>query len=430
MSERDIAIELQDVSKRYQRRPPGLAASLRRWFRAGEAGDGASGLWAVREATIGVRSGETVGVVGPNGAGKSTLLKLISGITAPTSGRIAVHGRVASLIELGAGFNPELSGRENIYLNGAVLGLTRKEINERFERIVAFSGLSEFLDMPVKYYSSGMHTRLGFSIAIHVEADILLADEVLAVGDAAFQRQCVEKFQELKGSTTILFVSHDLVRIRQVCSRVLWIQGGRVRADGAPQEVVEAYVESVQQERERVLRDQRPLGPTPGADRWGSGEIEILAVTTHDRDGLERRVFRTFDDLVVRIHYRVHGPFREPGFGVRLYSADGTWVHGTNTFIKSAPVTIEPDAGMAELRYSRLPLLAGVYCVSVGVAPANNWNAPYDSRERIQQFEVIPSMPDGGLVCLAHEWQAGPPAPCGDSGTHSREGAWTRNMTP
>jgi hypothetical protein len=172
------------------------------------------------------------------------------------------------------------------------------------------------------------------------------------------------------------------------------------------------------------------LGPTPGADRWGSGEIEILAVTTHDRDGLERRVFRTFDDLVVRIHYRVHGPFREPGFGVRLYSADGTWVHGTNTFIKSAPVTIEPDAGMAELRYSRLPLLAGVYCVSVGVAPANNWNAPYDSRERIQQFEVIPSMPDGGLVCLAHEWQAGPPAPCGDSGTHSREGAWTRNMTP
>jgi lipopolysaccharide transport system ATP-binding protein len=402
----EFVIQFEQVSKRYATRARSLRETLSGLFRK-EAGDvAASDLWALNDVTFAVERGETLGIVGENGAGKSTMLKLIAGITAPTSGRVRAAGRVASLIELGAGFNLDLTGRENIYLNGAVLGLSRREIEERFDEIAEFSGLDRFLDVPVKYYSSGMYARLGFSIAVHVAGDIVLTDEILAVGDAVFQRQCLKKIQELQATATIVFVSHDLATVKNLCSRVLWVKEGRLQMSGLPDKVVDAYLESLQLERETELRTGIPLGQTAGTTRWGSGEIEIEAVTTHDAQGRERSVFRTGEDLVIRIHYRVTGPFKDPGFGVQIYSDADVCLHGTNTFVKAVAVKPDSGGGFVDVRYPKLPLLGGIYWLTVGATSDNDWSAPYDVRMKARRFEVMTSHPDGGIVSLEHKWSS------------------------
>lgn len=410
MSAPNVMVRFENVSKCYVKRSRTFRESLayrvgrlRNEVRNAQRAPGAE-LWAVKNVSFSVARGETLGIIGQNGAGKSTLLKLIAGITSPTDGRVTVCGRLGTLIELGAGFNPELSGQENIYLNGMVLGLKRRDIERSFDQIVSFSGLGNFLDMPVKYYSSGMYAKLGFAIAVHMKADIILTDEILAVGDVAFQRRCFEKFQELRKSTTIVFVSHDLAKVKEICSRVIWMKEGRVQCEGMPDKVVEAYLDSLQKDREQHLRSGRPPGPEPGAGRWGSGEIEVAEVITCDGLGEPRSVFRTFDDLIVRIHYRVNGRFQEPSFGVNIYSSKGEFVHGTNTFIQSAPIPISHEGGMVEVRYQKLPLLAGEYWLRVGVTAGNNWNTPYDVRDRIRKFEILPTQSNGGLVCLDHCW--------------------------
>lgn len=364
-------------------------------------------FWALRHLSFTIDAGETFGIIGSNGAGKSTVLKLIAGITTPTMGRVQAEGRVVSLIELGAGFNSELSGRENIYLNAAVLGMTRAEIDGTFQRIVEFSGLQEYLDTPVKYYSSGMYARLGFAVAVHAGAEILLTDEILAVGDAGFQRQCFDKFLELKAHTTIVFVSHDMMRVKQICDKVLWLNEGRVQSIGKPDEVIDAYLTHVQQERERKLKGARPLGPDPVALRWGSGEIEIIDVATCDGAGQRKSVFRTREDLLVRIRYKIHGPSREPGFGIKIQAEDGRCIHGTNTFLRAVPLAITAGEGEIAIRYPKLPLLGGQFAITVGAASANNWSAPYDVREKIAQFEVVIADSVVGIMALEHEWEVG-----------------------
>jgi len=409
METSDTVIELQNVSKRYERRALTLRDSLMqllgRGGRRAAAGDGHSDFWAVRDLSFAVRRGETLGIIGSNGAGKSTVLKMIAGITVPTGGRVAVKGRVGTLIELGAGFNFDLTGRENVYLNGAVLGLARRQIEERYERIAAFSGLGEFLEVPVKYYSSGMYAKLGFAIAVHVEADILLTDEILAVGDAAFQRQCLQKLQELKAATTIVLVSHDLAMVEKICMRALWIKGGRLECDGEPKKVIDAYLDSVQQDRSRERRADRLLGSDPQAKRWGSGEIEIVEVITCNGHGEPRTVFRTLDELVVRIHYRINGSFRDPGFCVNICTEEDVFLHGTNTFNQGVPVKIAQDTGTIEVFYPRLPLMAGTYWLMVGVTSENDWSAPYDRCSRARKFEVLKSSLEGGLVSFDHSWR-------------------------
>jgi ABC-type polysaccharide/polyol phosphate transport system ATPase subunit len=406
----DVVIEFDCVSKSYDRRAPSLRPALhrmftkvkQRWFPAGPPED--SLFWAVRDLTFKVRQGETIGIIGENGAGKSTILKLMDGITSPTHGRVFTRGRIASLIELGAGFNPDLTGRENIILNGSVLGLSQAEIKRKFEHIVAFSGLERFLDIPVKYYSSGMYAKLGFAIAAHVEADIILTDEILAVGDAAFHRQCHKRFQELQASSTIILVSHDLQAIRKVCTRALWIRGGLIQLDSSPDEAVEAYLESVQQDREKELRDGRPCSAVEGVMRWGSGEIEIESVTTHDEQGREKSVFRTREDLVIRIHYQVKGPFRDPGFCIQLHTDQDVWVHGTNTFVDSIPCALDVDTGMVEMRYPHIPLLSGTYWIMAGVTSSNDWAIPYDVKMKAQRFEVLTASGEGGIIECDHIW--------------------------
>ena len=406
----DVVIEFDCVSKSYDRRAPSVRSALRRMFtkvkqRRGHAGPSDESLfWAVRDLSFKVKQGETVGIIGENGAGKSTILKLMDGITSPTYGRVRSQGRIASLIELGAGFNPDLTGRENIMLNGSVLGLSQSEIKRKFEHIVTFSGLEKFLDTPVKYYSSGMYAKLGFAIAAHVEADIILTDEILAVGDAAFHRQCHKKFQELQASSTIIFVSHDLHAIRKMCTRVLWIRGGLIQLDSSPDEVVDAYLESVQQDREEELRGVRPCRAVEGVMRWGSGEIEIESVTTHDEQGHEKSVFRTREDLVIRIHYQVKGEYRDPGFCIQLHTDQDVWVHGTNTFVDNIPCALDVDTGMVEMRYPRLPLLSGTYWIMAGVTSSNDWAVPYDVKMKAQRFEVLMASGEGGIIGCEHMW--------------------------
>jgi lipopolysaccharide transport system ATP-binding protein len=406
----ETVLEFDHVSKGYYRRALSLRSALQRlvakvmrlWNPAQPEEE--SLFWAVRDLSFKIRRGETVGIIGENGAGKSTILKLMAGITAPTQGRVVCRGRVASLIELGAGFNPDLTGRENISLNGSVLGLSQSEIKREFDRIVSFSGLEQVLDTPVKYYSTGMYAKLGFAIAAHVEADIILTDEILAVGDAAFQRQCHKKFQELQSSATIVFVSHDLLAIRRSCTRVLWIRDGRIQMDSKPDEVVDAYLDSVQQEREEELRLGRPKRAIEGAMRWGSGEIEIEAVTTHDEQGCDKSVFRTHEELVIRVAYRVNGKFADPGFCIQLHTDQGVWLHGTNTFVDGVASEVGADTGIVELRYPSIPLLSGTYWIMAGVTSANDWTTPYDVRMKAQRFEVLTGSAEGGIIICDHAW--------------------------
>jgi lipopolysaccharide transport system ATP-binding protein len=399
-------IAFEQVSKCYARQARTVLQSLARWGTGGtEAGSSSeAGFWALQDVSFKVTRGETLGIIGNNGAGKSTLLKLMAGITTPTRGRIKVQGRISSLIELGAGFNPDLTGLENIYLNGTVLGLSRREIDDCRDQITSFSGLDDFLNVPVKYYSSGMYARLGFAIAAHVRADVILTDEILAVGDAAFQRQCLRKFKELQDSSTIIFVSHDLVRVKEICSRVIWIEKGRLREEGEAGKVVDTYLRAVQQDRNHALRADGDVSCEPGERRRGTGNVEIVQIETCDEKGLPRMVFRSDEPLLVRLRYRVRKPSYEPGFGINIMSHDGVFVHGTNTFIHGMVLDLTEESGMIELIYPTLPLAAGTYWLTVGVASDNDWSAPYDLRERVRKFEVLSTRRDGGIVCVEHRW--------------------------
>ena len=257
-----IDVTFDRVSKRYRIREPIQPGHGARALRRGEMKD----FWAVRDVSFEVGRGETLGLIGHNGAGKSTILKLMSRITAPTSGEIRLGGRVAALIEVGSGFHPELTGRENVFLSGSILGMKRREIEQKFAQIVEFSGVEAFIDTPVKWYSSGMYVRLGFAIAAHLEADVLLVDEVLAVGDASFQVKCIERLNELRHSgTTMLFISHDLASIEKLCDRVGMMQRGQLVASGPPRQVVTEYEAMVASEQVAAMADVGTVAPRAAA---------------------------------------------------------------------------------------------------------------------------------------------------------------------
>jgi ABC-type polysaccharide/polyol phosphate transport system ATPase subunit len=412
MADSDDVISCHEVSKRYGLRRRGLFQRLLGLQSRADSVPAKEGSpdpderWAVRDLSLAIRQGETVGIIGRNGSGKSTLLKLLAGITPPTSGQIAVKGRVASLIELGAGFHPELSGRENIYLNGAVHGLSRREIDDRFEDIVAFSGLRDSLEMPVKCYSSGMYARLGFAVATHIDADVLLTDEILAVGDAAFQRQCLQKFHELRQRATVVVVSHDLTTMKRVCSRLVWLHKGHVEQSGQPDKVIEAYLDAVQSEREGELKKAGGFATHGSESRWGSGQVQIDEISILDGSGQARRVFRTGEDVLVRLGVHATEALDDVGFGVQIWSSDDRVLHGTNTFIVGQRIVLGPGPGTIELRYQHLPLLAGTYWLTVGATRGNDWSVPLDLREKVVRFEVLTSQLEAGMMTLTHHWGA------------------------
>jgi ABC-type polysaccharide/polyol phosphate transport system ATPase subunit len=292
-------------------------------------------------------------------------LKLLSRIIEPTTGRVVVNGRVSALLELGAGFHPDLTGRENIYLNGSILGLSRKEIRKKFDDIVQFADLESSIDIPVRYYSSGMYMRLGFSVAIHADPQILLVDEVLAVGDYAFQLRCLRRIEELKtqGMTT-LFVSHDMEAIKDLCDRAVWLDGGGIQAEGEPESVVEQYLRGFSDADLDVLGKGSGLAR---GQRWGTGEIEITNVQFLDGNGNEKGYFVTGEPFQMQISYVAHKRIRSPGFGMAFYSNEGVWINGSNTNTSSYDVGWVEGPGQVRYCLDSLPLLEGSYLFSAVV---------------------------------------------------------------
>ncbi len=355
-------------------------------------------FWALQDVSFTVEHGETVGIIGPNGAGKSTVLKLISRILEPTSGQIVVRGRVGALLELGAGFHPDLTGRENIYLNGSILGLSRAEIRRRLDDIIGFAELERFIDVPVRHYSSGMYVRLGFSVAVHTDPEILLVDEVLAVGDAAFQRKCLERINELRrAGVTVLFVSHSAETVRALCTRALWLENGRLVADDVAEAVVLRYLER--------SRDGMEVIQT-GSDerRWGTGRIRIIRVRLLDGEGQERQRFRTGEPLTVEIRYRAEERVERPVFGLAIHRSDGVHITGPNTRFAGLEIPYVEGEGTVRYTVPALPLLEGLYFISVS---AHNWEDTemYEYQDRLYAFRVFPC--DGeryGVVTLHGAW--------------------------
>jgi len=381
------AIRLDHISKRFMLRTDGPRSfqdtfiGLLRGRRAGK-----QEFWALRDVSFAVQPGETVGLIGPNGSGKSTLLKLVSRILVPTSGDITVNGKVSTLLELGAGFHPDLTGRENIYLNGSVMGLGRREIHERLGDIIAFAELERFIDMPVKHYSSGMYMRLGFSVAVHADPDILLVDEVLTVGDQSFQLKCYDRIAELREhGVTILLVSHNLEDVRRVCDQTVWLEEGVMQHKGGVDQVIERYVSRVMAQEERRLMEQGVLAN--GENRWGSGEIRITDVRFYDRDGQERYIFATGERLQARIRYAAPTRIERPVFGVAIYRADGLHINGPNTKLSGYHIPVVEGEGEVWCAFEMLPLLEGSYQFSASVYD-ETCTHPYDHLDRAFPFRV------------------------------------------
>jgi ABC-type polysaccharide/polyol phosphate transport system ATPase subunit len=418
---------------------------------------------ALRGVSFTVPKGCTYGIIGRNGSGKSTLLKCVAGITRPNEGSVRVDGRISALIELGAGFHPEISGRENVFINGIMLGLSKREIQRRFDEIVEFAELTDFIDAPVKTYSSGMYMRLGFAVAIHVDPDVLLIDEVLAVGDQSFTAKCIDKFAEFRRrNKTILLVTHSLDLVERFCDRALWLDKGKTLAEGEPKRVVASYLIDVQHAEEHQLARSDAAAVAQAAEaphvpvdeagaafspadivsvpadmfqategRWGSREVEITDVTLLGPDGAAGHVFQAGDPLEIRLKIRVHQPTRDFAFGIGLFNADGVCCYGTNTNIEN----LEPAeiSGEGEVRFviARLDLVDGTYKVDVAAHKLDGY--PYDYHRLLHTFRVKSRMKDVGIYRPPHRWEfthnirfkpnrsAPPaPAPAGQAGAAGR----------
>jgi lipopolysaccharide transport system ATP-binding protein len=361
---------------------------------------------ALDDASFEVKRGETVGIVGRNGAGKSTLLQLICGTLRPTSGTVVVYGRIAALLELGAGFNPDFTGRENVYMNSAILGLDREEVDRRFDDIVTFADIGDFLDQPVKIYSSGMYVRLAFAVAACVDADVLIVDEALAVGDIKFQAKCFRRLDELvKRGTTILIVTHSVELVPRYCSRALLLDAGRLKVDGTPKEVVNAYLDLAFGTEREVKSPAPVLGGAPGAPadivwqeggfsrrpgynpheyRWGSGGAEIVDFLLATEAGKPTTSLASGDPMVVVIWTRFNEPVPAAIYGLTIKTAEGVTVFGSNS-LDTGQQSLVPEAGRGDVmkvvfRVDQL-LGAGEYLLSVGVAThANGEVVPLDRR--------------------------------------------------
>jgi len=362
-------------------------------------------FWALRDVSFCVEQGETVGLIGPNGSGKSTALKLVSHIIEPTSGEVKAEGRVGALLKLGAGFHPDLTGRENIYLNGSILGMSRRGIARRLDSIIEFAELPRFVDMPVRNYSSGMVVRLGFAVATSFQPDILLIDEVLAVGDQSFQAKCLQRIAQMREQgVTILFVSHSLDTVRRLCNRVVWLDEGYVQAVGPADQVVIEYLGRVWKDTNiRLLAEGDATGR---GRRWGSREAIITKVDFLDGAYRPSRAFQTGDALVARIYYRAHQLVRRPAFGVAIYREDGAHVTGPNTVQSGCDIDVIDGEGVVDYVIESLPLLPGRYEFTAAIYDCNSVH-PYDHQHRAYVFEVQPGAvaEKEGLVYIPCRWE-------------------------
>lgn len=451
-------IEVKNVSKKYrlyyEKRP-----SLKEMFLFRGRGKWED-FWVLNDISLEIEKGTTVGLIGQNGSGKSTLLKLLTKIIYPDQGEIKISDRVSSLLELGAGFHPDFTGRENIYFNSSVFGLTKEEIDKRIDDIIKFSELEEFIDNPVRSYSSGMYMRLAFATAIDVEPDVLLVDEVLAVGDTSFQRKCTNKFLELKEKgTTIIIVSHDLSTIGKLCSQVIWLNEGKLMAQGNTDYVLDLYYEYLFKESQRknmennkkeiVLRydssttevaedskdsqeegnDEPDLNQDPNEEdqeedrnqeedqdleqevvgnnnpnRWGSGEVEILNPRILDGTRNERYVFKPGETIQIAYEFVVHQDVKEPVFGIGVFLPDGTRCYGTNTLLENIDIGELKKGlrGTTLFTIEDTSFVNGTYFLNVAVHSPEGY--AYDYLNRVFSFEIQSPLEDIGVYRPHHKW--------------------------
>ena len=389
------AIEAVNLGKRYYRRGgPGTATLFDTL--TGRSGAKREPFWCLRGASFEIPAGRTIGVIGPNGSGKSSLLGLTAGTITPTEGRIRTQGRISSLLELGAGFHPELSGRENVYLNAALLGIPREDVKKKFDRIVDFAELREFIDMPVKHYSSGMYVRLGFSVAVEVDPDILLIDEVLAVGDIAFQLKCLDRIRDFqKRGKTLLFVSHALQTVEEFCHEAFLIHHGRLVERGDPGDVVLKYIRGFMGEGGGLYTQE-----------FGTRAVEFGNVRLLDAAGRDAATFETGGGLTVAIPYVAHRRIEKPVFGFSLKTGNGMYIFGSNTQIQKHDLPVIEGAGTIRLDFAPLRLMHGNYFLSLSI---HSWDhaEQFHRREDWWPFAVRNPGAELGLFRLDCRWSSG-----------------------
>jgi len=392
------AVLVQNVSKvfRLYRRPSDRILELLPYSKRVH-----KGFWALRDVSLAVERGEILGIVGPNGSGKSTLLEIVAGILRPTSGRVVAQGRVAALLELGAGFNPEFTGRENVLVNGEIMGLSRAEIERALPRIAEFADIGEFIDRPVKEYSSGMYVRLAFSTAIYVDPEVLIVDEALAVGDAMFASRSIQKFEELKlRGVTILFVSHDLGLVKRLAHRAVLLVGGRIEAQGSPRDVVNRYIGMV------VERQKRPEGDgearLPSSFRHGDGASQIESVELLNSQGQPAAAVMTGDRVTVRVRARFRREVSDPMVGILIRNRLGIDVFGTNTRLERVDLGAFQAGEQLEVAFRFECLLAQQeYTIT---AATQHWDgSSQDWLDDVASFQVADARGAAGVASLPTE---------------------------
>ncbi len=408
----DVAIEIREVTKRF-RRYNDRKTNIKEIFSARRTrGKRYDDFWALKGVSLDIPRGKTFGLIGHNGSGKSTLLKLVAGIHRPTTGTIVSHGRISAMLELGAGFHPEMSGRDNIYLNGSILGMTRKQIDSAMDKIIAFSGLQEFIDTPVKVYSSGMYVRLGFAIAVNLDPEILIVDEVIAVGDEEFQRRCFDHLYELRRrGVTIVLVTHSLGLVADLCDEAAWLDGGTLKAVGPSRDVVDQYLAAVNR-REAAAGDgdHESSDPTDESEgktpRRGSGEIRVTKVEYLDEHGQARPFLATGRRCTVRLTYHAAAALPSVTFGLGFTTESGVQLAGPNSGYGEAAFAVEQGAGHVDFVVDALPLQPGEFLVSTAVVDKGH---AFDYMDRAFVLKVrADDVTEPGLVKLAGQWSLRP----------------------
>ncbi|MFB3896563.1 MAG: ABC transporter ATP-binding protein [bacterium] len=381
-------------------------------------------FWALEKVNLSIPQGSTIGIIGKNGSGKSTLLRIIAHILQPDTGTVKTSGRLSALIDLGAGFHPEFSGRENIYINGMILGLTKKELDRQYDSIVEFSELKEFIDNPVKTYSAGMYTRLGFAVAVNVDPDILLIDEVFAVGDASFVQKCYAKLEEFKRrGKTIVLVTHSLEAVEKWCDTAVWFHNGTLMDQGNPTRIIDAYQDhiaksdetrlyaahqvraaEIQVSAESVATTPAPSTIIPAApQRWGDRKVEITAVKLYDQEQKERYLFDSGESMTIELAYRVHTPVDQPVFGIGIFREDGVRCYGTNTHIEKYQIKQLKNNGIIRCHIDALNLIEGSYYLDVAIHSPEEY--AYDYIVHILSFAIRSQVKDIGIFRPKHSWQ-------------------------
>lgn len=400
MESNEIAIEVKNVTKTFKvyNEKSGLKDNVFFWRKY-------STRTVLDNISFSIKKGEAVGLIGKNGCGKSTTLKMLTRILYPNAGTVKLNGRVSSLIELGAGFHPDMSGRENIYINASIFGLTKAEIDERIDDIIEFSELGSYIDNPVRTYSSGMYMRLAFSVAINVDADILLIDEILAVGDANFQAKCFNKLREIKErGTTIVIVSHSLSQIEFICDRSIWIKEGKIEMSGHPKDVHIEYLNYMNQEKaEQTQKAIDEYGISSRGVHSGDARAVFSETRLIDSEGIERYTYSTGESITLDLDFTVRERVDDAVLGFAIFRSDGLWVFGTNTRIDRFDNFYLDKDGNYKVKFDSVNLLAGEYWVDVTIEYSEG--VPVDYFRHAIEFNIVSNVNDAGVVRFEHEWE-------------------------